>query len=195
MEIEKDREPNCGTLFRSLQEGCLAQVWENRSAVAPRRFPQRICCSSPYNFFVLLLRRSKRQSMTTPQEIKPKGSLSDYLAAERTLLAWIRTGLAMMGFGFVVARFGLFLHQIQLINKNAATVDRAYGESLWFGTALIAAGVFVNLLAGYRHIQLVRELEYGIPTTAYFTRHAVAVAVFLAVVGLAMAIYLISIRS
>ncbi len=35
--------------------------------------------------------------------------LRDYLAAERTFLAWIRTGLALMGFGFVVARFGLFL--------------------------------------------------------------------------------------
>src|SRR5437763_12794119 len=34
------------------------------------------------------------------------------LAGERTLLAWVRTGLAMMGFGFVVARFGLFLHEI-----------------------------------------------------------------------------------
>jgi uncharacterized protein DUF202 len=33
-------------------------------------------------------------------------ALSDYLAAERTLLAWIRTGLALMGFGFIVARFG-----------------------------------------------------------------------------------------
>ena len=132
--------------------------------------------------------------MTTPQEIKPKGSLSDYLAAERTLLAWIRTGLAMMGFGFVVARFGLFLHQLQLINKSAATVDRAYGESLWFGTALIAAGVFVNLLAGYRHVRLVRELECGTMNLG-FTRHAVAVAIFLALVGLAMAIYLISIRS
>jgi uncharacterized membrane protein YidH (DUF202 family) len=34
------------------------------------------------------------------------------LAAERTLLAWVRTGLALMGFGFVVARFGLFLHEL-----------------------------------------------------------------------------------
>jgi putative membrane protein len=42
-------------------------------------------------------------------KIRQNASLSDYLAAERTFLAWIRTGLALMGFGFVVARFGLFL--------------------------------------------------------------------------------------
>ena len=41
-------------------------------------------------------------------------SPSDYLAAERTFLAWIRTGLALMGFGFVVARFGLFLREIAM---------------------------------------------------------------------------------
>ena len=35
-----------------------------------------------------------------------------YFAAERTLLAWVRTGLAMMEFGFVVARFGLFLREL-----------------------------------------------------------------------------------
>jgi len=39
---------------------------------------------------------------------KQRGDLRDYLAAERTFLAWIRTGLALMGFGFVVARFALF---------------------------------------------------------------------------------------
>ena len=52
--------------------------------------------------------------MDAPTEIKPKANLSDFLAAERTFLAWIRTGLALMGFGFVVARFGLFLQQLEL---------------------------------------------------------------------------------
>jgi Domain of unknown function (DUF202) len=41
-----------------------------------------------------------------------------YLAAERTFLAWIRTGLALMGFGFVVARFGLFLQTLQISQPN-----------------------------------------------------------------------------
>ena len=45
-------------------------------------------------------------------------SPSDYLAAERTFLAWIRTGLALMGFGFVVARFGLFLRALQIGQPN-----------------------------------------------------------------------------
>ncbi|MGA7413059.1 MAG: DUF202 domain-containing protein [Bryobacteraceae bacterium] len=48
-----------------------------------------------------------------------KASLSDYLAAERTFLAWIRTGLALMGFGFVVARFGLFLQALLLSAENS----------------------------------------------------------------------------
>ena len=46
-------------------------------------------------------------------------SPSDYLAAERTFLAWIRTGLALMGFGFVVARFGLFLRETLLLRIHA----------------------------------------------------------------------------
>jgi len=40
------------------------------------------------------------------------GSATDYLAAERTVLAWIRTGIALMGLGFVLARFGLFLEEL-----------------------------------------------------------------------------------
>jgi uncharacterized membrane protein YidH (DUF202 family) len=48
------------------------------------------------------------EEMDRPAKVGQKASLGDYLAAERTLLAWIRTGLALMGFGFVVARFGLF---------------------------------------------------------------------------------------
>jgi len=52
--------------------------------------------------------------MDRPAVAGQKVGLSDYLAAERTLLAWIRTGLALMGLGFVVARFGLFLQEFQV---------------------------------------------------------------------------------
>ena len=70
--------------------------------------------------------------MDGPIEGEPHAALSDYLAAERTVLAWIRTGLALMGFGFVVARFGLFLQSLQAA-EHAPSVKRTgfrYGLAL-----------------------------------------------------------------
>jgi|SRR5580704_8323627 uncharacterized protein (DUF302 family)/uncharacterized membrane protein YidH (DUF202 family) len=126
-------------------------------------------------------------------EAKKKADLSDYLAAERTLLAWIRTGLALMGFGFVVARFGLFLQQLQVMQRAPAA--QSYGLSLWFGTALIAAGVIMNAFAGWHHLRLVQELDRGETEHSRASLQAVAIAFFLALVGLAMAVYLLSVRS
>lgn len=131
--------------------------------------------------------------MDLPTSKPQKAGLADYLAAERTLLAWIRTGLALMGFGFVVARFGLFLQQLRVLQRGQTA--QPVGWSLWFGTVLIAAGVIVNTFAGWRHLRLVRELDSGTTEFSRASRQAVAVAVFLALVGLAMAIYLVSVRS
>ena len=130
--------------------------------------------------------------MAAPVEPRQKASLSDYLAVERTLLAWIRTGLALMGFGFVVARFGLFLERLQVM--QSATPEQSYGLSLWFGTALILAGIIVNAFAGWHHIRLVRRLDSGETTHSRASIQAVAIAFFLALAGLVMAIYLISVR-
>jgi putative membrane protein len=98
-----------------------------------------------------------------------------------------------MGFGFVVARFGLFLQQIQLLERPHATAS--YGFSLWFGTGLIGFGVIVNAFAGWHHLRLVRDLDRGATSHSRPSKQVVAVSFVLALVGLAMAIFLISIRS
>jgi len=126
-------------------------------------------------------------------DAKEKAGLSDYLAAQRTFLAWIRTGLALMGFGFVVARFGIFLEEIRIAQH--APLEQSFGLSLWFGTALIATGVIVNVIAGWHHALVVRELERGEVVHFRPSAYSVAIAFFLALVGLAMVIYLISVGS
>lgn len=145
------------------------------------------------NSTIIKVESTKEQSfMHAFQEQTPRASLSDYLAAERTLLAWIRTGLALMGFGFVVARFGVFLQQIQFAQRSHLTGSPKF--SFWLGTALIALGVIANLSAGLHHLRLVRQLERGDePAHPHSTYLAVLMTLFLVFIGIGMTIYLISI--
>lgn len=110
-------------------------------------------------------------------------------AAERTLLAWIRTGLAMMGFGFVVARFGLFLHE--LASAQHLLPPQRVRLSLWIGTTLVVLGVVVNFVAAIRHWQNVRRISTGQPLRFRPVSLGVMVAIFLALIGLLTAMYLV----
>ena len=111
-------------------------------------------------------------------------------AAERTLLAWMRTGLALMGFGFVVARFGLFLREIAAVG-HAAGDPHATGWSLGIGTALIALGVAVSLLASFEYFRFVQFAKRGRSYTPRTAMLAVVVSLILALLGIVMAVYLI----
>jgi putative membrane protein len=126
--------------------------------------------------------------MDQPAEQDPRV----YFAAERTFLAWIRTGLGLMGIGFAVSRFGLFLRQVSASESHLPS--HTTGISLWSGVSLVALGVIVNLSAVVRHFQLIHELSSGTWRPGRISRDAVILGLLLAAIGVGMAIYLILVR-
>jgi putative membrane protein len=115
-----------------------------------------------------------------------------YFAAERTFLAWIRTGLGLMGIGFAVSRFGLFFRQVSAAESHLPT--RTTSLSLWSGVALVTLGVIVTLSSVFRHIQLIHQLSAGTWQPGKVSRDAVILGLILAAVGIGMAIYLMFVR-
>ena len=115
-----------------------------------------------------------------------------YFAAERTFLAWIRTGLGLMGIGFAVSRFGLFLRELSSSQLHHPAPSS--GLSTWSGVGLVSLGVIVNISATLKHFQLVHELSSGTWVAGRVSGYAVALALVLAAVGIAMAAYLTFMR-
>jgi putative membrane protein len=127
-------------------------------------------------------------------DVKPGSPEQDpriYFAAERTLLAWIRTGLALMGLGFAIARFGLFLRQINLSGLSA---HASFPGSTFTGISLIVIGVLVNLIGMIDYTHTVRALKKGEWIAGKISRMGVALAATLAVIGLMMAVRLFLIQ-
>lgn len=88
--------------------------------------------------------------MAEPAPTYRSGEIRDRLANERTLLAWVRTAMALMGFGLVVAKFGLFLDMLggAAPGPRASEGEAALARAM--GTALVLAGVVVDLLGAQR---------------------------------------------
>ncbi len=95
----------------------------------------------------------------------------------------------MMGFGFVVARFGLFLRE--LAAAQGEVPPHRVGLSLWIGTTLVLLGVAVNVFAAIRHWRTVRRLEQNQPLRFSPLSLGFIVALFLALLGLLTATYLV----
>jgi putative membrane protein len=106
-----------------------------------------------------------------------------YFAAERTLLAWLRTGLTVMGLGFVVARFGMF---VRLVAADGP-LPMATAESVWLGTALVLLGAACIGGAALQHARFCRSLTPEQFPADYNTLFAVLMAAGLAGIGLLLA--------
>jgi putative membrane protein len=122
------------------------------------------------------------------EETAKKQNVSDHLANERTLLAWVRTGIGIMAFGFVVVKFSLFIRQISLIlGKNIAVPQ--YGYSAPIGIMLVAAGALCLLLALFRYHNISRQIDeetfHRTPALLY------GIVSFILIAGIVLIIYLI----
>jgi len=115
-----------------------------------------------------------------------------WFAAERTFLAWIRTGLGLMAVGFALARFGLFLREFE---SQQHVVAQSTGFSLYSGVALVVLGVVVNTSAVIGHLRTVRELRTGSWIPGRLARPAVLLALLLALFGVGAAVWLLLLRS
>jgi putative membrane protein len=109
-----------------------------------------------------------------------------YFAAERTLLAWIRTGLTLVGMGFVVARFGLFLR----IVRNAPDASASAG-STWIGVGLVVLGSLAIGIAAWQHAKFWHGLGKTYQTRPAVMRWSVVFAMLIALIGLALGGYLV----
>ena len=125
----------------------------------------------------------------TPREPDPRV----FFASERTLLAWVRTGLAVIGLGYVVARFGLFL-RIMAREANEPPVISHNPLSRVIGVAFVIVGAASVVMAAVQHRRFVQGLPAADLPQNYSQAFAVWVATSISILGTALAAYLISVR-
>jgi putative membrane protein len=129
---------------------------------------------------------------TYSEDNRPTGSdshrASDHLANERTFLAWVRTGISIVVFGFAIGRFAIAIRQFMELQGQGQT-SRTAGVSVWFGTVAIIGGVLLALAGLVRYRRTRAQLDSGRFEPAGFVVDLVGILV--AVFGFALAGYLV----
>jgi putative membrane protein len=114
---------------------------------------------------------------------------SDHAANERTFLAWVRTAIAVMAFGFVIEKFDLFLQAIapqtqRQLSPHGSTFANAAG------LAFIAIGVAMIVIAGFRFAKTAKDIETDADVPSTGERFDIALAGLIGLLGAALFLYL-----
>ena len=118
-------------------------------------------------------------------------NFSDHAANERTFLAWVRTAIAMMGFGFVVERFDLFLRATPIVLSAHTTSEHNLRLGELAGLAVMMAGLAMLLIALARFVKTSREIDDDQEHKGPGERFDIALAGMLFLVGAALFGYLV----
>ncbi|BCB96856.1 membrane protein [Dissulfurispira thermophila] len=110
------------------------------------------------------------------------------MANERTFLAWIRTSIGIMAFGFVVEKFSLFVRQMSYpLGKEVMPPSRGYSSI--FGIFLVALGALMGVLAFIRYKKVERQIDEDTYQPSRILDAMLALAVL--AIGIFLVIYLI----
>jgi putative membrane protein len=121
--------------------------------------------------------KSLDNNNTPNEKVKRTSGPADHLANERTFLAWIRTSIALMGFGFVIVKFSLFIRQISVaFGENAVLPDKGYSATI--GVIMVALGALMATLAFLRY----RNIEKQLHANSYFPSQWLSILVTLSIV-------------
>ena len=126
-----------------------------------------------------------------PQSNTDPNAARDHLANERTFLAWVRTGVAFVVFGFAIGRFAIAIRQWMQMQGQAHVVLTS-GLSVWLGTVAILAGVLVSMAGLVRYRRTREQIDSGNFQPAGFIIDLVGIVT--ALFGLALAAYLVYIE-
>ncbi|MDM1293977.1 DUF202 domain-containing protein [Sphingobacterium sp. N143] len=115
--------------------------------------------------------------------------VSDHLANERTFLAWIRTSLGIMGFGFVVVKFSLFIRQIESVLRTGVIAHSHQGYSGVVGVFIVIIGALTVVLAFFKFRKVNKQIEDENFAQGSFGITITAVLIF--IIGVILSWYLI----
>ncbi len=120
-------------------------------------------------------------------QTKEPGNPADHLANERTFLAWVRTSIGIMAFGFVVVKFSLFVKQLSLMLSTSIAVSNK-GYSVITGIVLVGFGSIMSILSFIRYKQTEKQLRMG--TYQHSSVLLTVLTAFICLISILLIVYL-----
>ena len=118
---------------------------------------------------------------------KTSKKVTDHLANERTFLAWVRTGLATITFGFVVERFSLLLRELGLKSNLAPVISAHYSSIIGVSLTLLGVAIMIVALVNFLQIRRAIDKEQFHPHAGF----AIVLTILASLIGILLAVYLL----